>query len=374
MSEKIPSHGGQLRAIAEQFGVSEHDLLDFSASIDPHPLPSTVLEQLQRELAAGDLFAAYPEMTYANLRQALAQYVGVEPPALAVANGVMPLLHACVDAFGLKRCAVFVPGFSEYERTLRLAGCEPVPVTLEERNGFLPQMNKWKEVPGPGQQDAVLLANPQSPSGALLQPLELESMIRWAEETGKLVIVDEAFIDYAPTASIAARTQSSESLIVLRSLTKYFAIPGARVAYAVAHPACAAKLSAVLPLWSIDAMAARLAELLVACDTESRRCANQREREWLAGQLRQLGLFVFPSAANFLLFRTEATDDLWSRMIVEHGVVMRACGNFHGLDGRYFRVGVRGHEENVRLVNALRVALADQAFVPDHPPRQMHAR
>ncbi|HEY4354652.1 MAG TPA: aminotransferase class I/II-fold pyridoxal phosphate-dependent enzyme [Acidobacteriaceae bacterium] len=373
MSEKIPAHGGQLRAIAAQFGVAERGLLDFSASIDPHPMPPAVVEELQRLLAEGELLSAYPEMTYANLRSALARYVGVDVAALAVANGVMALLHACVDVFALKRCAVFVPGFSEYERTLRIAGCEPVPAALKEQHGFLPERNNLRELLSRGDVDAVLLANPHSPSGALLQRAEMEQIVRWVSDAGKLLIVDEAFIDYSPFASAAAITRDSQHLIVLRSLTKFFAIPGARVAYAVAHPMCAAKLLRALPLWPVDALAAKLAELLLADDPEPRRVANEQERDWLAEQLRELGLLVFPSAANFLLFRTAAEMDLWSRMILEHSIVIRACGNFRGLDDHCFRVGVRGREDNLRLLAALGSCFAKE-LSSAHLTPPVHAR
>ncbi len=354
----IPTHGGQLRALAQQFGVSEESLLDFSASIHPSAPSAGVMEKLGQHLRTRpELLSTYPEATYADLRDAIGKYAGVHLDGVAVSNGVMPLLQASASALGLKRCLVFLPAFSDYERTLRMAGCTAIPVLLKPSNDFrlsIEDISRAFETEGT---DSLLLANPHSPSGVLLAEDVLKEIAKRAEDAGKVVILDEAFIDYAPQASLARLAERSRNLFVLRSLTKYFAIPGARVAYLVADPDGIKSVNAALPLWSVDSIAALLAQLLISEDSSRRRDEMDHERSWLSAQLAELGLHVFPGRANFLLFSIDDPGDLWRRMILEHGVVLRACGNFTGLDERFFRVAVRSRPENTRLMQALRSCL-----------------
>jgi threonine-phosphate decarboxylase len=359
MSESaIPAHGGQLRALAQQFGVSEESLLDFSASIHPSTPSASILKKLTAQICTRpELLSTYPEATYADMRAAIARYVTVHPDSIAVSNGVMSLLQATVQAFGLKQCLVFLPAFSDYERTLRLAGCATAPLLLKPSNSFQPDLKDISDAFHAKGIDSLLLANPHSPSGVLLQSDALQIMVRQAEAARKYLIIDEAFIDYTPQASLAMLSENSRYLVILRSLTKYFAIPGARVAYLVSHPEHTRHVAEALPLWPVDNVAALLAQYLLDEDSTEKRDGMERERAWLSGQLSALGVNVFPASANFLLFSYDSPRNLWQKLIRDHGVVVRACGNFAGLDDRFFRVAVRSRPENKRLISALRACL-----------------
>jgi histidinol-phosphate/aromatic aminotransferase/cobyric acid decarboxylase-like protein len=128
-------------------------------------------------------------------------------------------------------------------------------------------------------------------------------LIRAAFAMGVATLVDEAFIDYAPEESLSRTAAKLHGLVVLHTLTKTFAIPGLRVAYAVAHPEIRAAMESCIPAWSVDSVAADAARLLLAdcASIAAARNANPRERNWLANALNSLGLEVFSSKANFLL-------------------------------------------------------------------------
>jgi threonine-phosphate decarboxylase len=365
----VPAHGGQLHELAAEFGVPEASLLDFSASIHPLPPSDLVVETLCDALRARKILIAYPDMQYAALKEAIAAYVQVDVQAIAIDSGVMPLLGAALSALRPRLCVVPVPAFAEYRNVLNTRGVECVAVASTEDTGFLldgPKMVASLKASGA---QAILLANPQSPSGRLMPAEELLRLHKIVSALGVTTIVDEAFIDYAPEGSVSQCAASSPDLVVLRSLTKFFAMPGLRVAYAVCCPTMRVAMESCIPAWPVGSIAAEAARMVLQDRTSilQTRAANATERNWLAEQLRVLGLSVFPATANYLLTKIDASrsgQDFWQRLIVQHGIVLRSCANFESLDEHYFRIGVRTRPQNELLVAALNKVL-------NSPPRSL---
>jgi threonine-phosphate decarboxylase len=355
----LPAHGGQLRELAAEFGVPEASLLDFSASIHPHPPSDLVVATLCDALRERTILTAYPDMHYAALKEAIAAYVQVGMEAIAIGSGVMPLLGAALCALRPHRCLVPVPAFAEYRKVLDTCGVECCTFTSTQDEGFLLDGARVAASLKASGAQALVLANPQSPSGRLMPADELLRLHEAAFALGATILVDEAFIDYAPEDSLSQWAAKSPGLIVLRSLTKFFAMPGLRVAYAVSCPEMRAAMESRIPAWPVGSMAAEAARMVLQ-DRPSiarTRATNATERSWLAEQLQALGLSVFPGAANYLLMKIDESrngPEFWRRLIVEHRVVLRSCANFEGLDEHYFRIGVRTRLQNQLLVQALK--------------------
>jgi threonine-phosphate decarboxylase len=362
LEDFLPAHGGQLRELAAESGVPEASLLDFSASIHPHPPSDLFVEILCEALRARTILTAYPDMHYTALKEAIAAYVQVGAQAIAIGSGVMPLLGAALSALRPRRCLVPVPAFTEYRKVLGTCGAECCSLPLTQDTGFLLDgalVAASLKVSGA---QALLLANPQSPSGRLMPAEELLRLHEAASALGATIIVDEAFIDYAPEDSLAQWAAKSPGLIVLRSFTKFFAMPGLRVAYAVSCPQMRAAMESGIPAWPVGSMAAEAARMVLQDRTSitRTRAMNATERSWLAEQLQALGLCVFPGAANYLLMKIDESGnglEFWRRLIVEHRVVLRSCANFEGLGEHYFRIGVRTRSQNELLVRALNEVL-----------------
>jgi threonine-phosphate decarboxylase len=351
-------HGGQLRTLAAQFGIEEESLLDFSASISPYPPSDASIDTLCKSIRERTVVTRYPETNYIALKDAIAQYLGVATNSICAGNGGMALLAAVLRVLKSRKCLVLAPAFAEYERVLTSCDVKQCILGLSEEDGFAINAERILDRLRTVEADVLLLANPHSPSGRLYTAAELIELQRRAANLGVDTIVDEAFIDYAPDESLCCGAVRTTRLAVLRSLTKFFAMPGLRVGYAVAHPEICAKLDAAMPLWPVDSIAAEAACLALwdATWIEEIRENNRRERVWLAERLWELGVEVFPGAANYLLFKIgEKVDgmELWRKLIVEHGIVIRSCANFQGLGSWHFRVAVRTRGENERLIAAL---------------------
>nr|WP_286676405.1 aminotransferase class I/II-fold pyridoxal phosphate-dependent enzyme [Paracidobacterium acidisoli] len=331
-------------------------MLDFSASIHPVPPPQRVLAALSRWVADPHNLIVYPDSAYRDLISAIATYVGADATCIAVGNGMMPLLHATLAAFEAKSCLVLAPCFTEYHRALALSKTRSHSLLLSEEKDFTLEPESILSAIRNSGCDTLLFANPHSPSGVVW---ERDSVLQLAESAavmGVTTIVDEAFIDYLPEESLALHAAASPHLVVLRSITKFFAMPGMRVAYALAHPALRDRIHACMPLWPIDSLAAEGARLMLS-DSEyidEARRSNATERTWLSDALCAHGLHVYPGRANYLLMRTTPGTGaaFWKRLITEHGIVLRACANFEGLNEDYFRIAVRCRAENERFIEA----------------------
>ncbi|QMV17313.1 aminotransferase class I/II-fold pyridoxal phosphate-dependent enzyme [Granulicella sp. 5B5] len=357
--EAYPLHGGQLRQIAERFRICVTELLDFSANINPDGPPSSVLSALRTSLDDSSTLMEYPDLQETDLRLALACYAGTNQQNIAVANGFVPLLEATLRALKVRSCLLPVPSFVEYRKILERAGVAVVPHVLSIYTPF-------HYDPAPmlvGQWDSVLLANPQNPSGVCHDAASIHDVITNASAKNMHVFLDEAFIDYVPEHSLTAMVEEFQNLIIFRSVTKFYGIPGLRVAYTIANPKLASAVNDNLPPWSITTLASRAVIAAVKDETYARcsRSKNAARRTALQANLGSSGLRLYPSAANFVLFSLPAQidpDAFWEYMIREHRIVLRSCASYEGLAKGHFRAAIRTQSENEKLATAVAKALS----------------
>jgi threonine-phosphate decarboxylase len=361
-SALLPPHGGQLRAIAAQFSMPEHKLLDFSASIYPYGPPSRSLEALTDAIRNPASIRTYPDLESVELRAGLANYADVPSSNVLAANGTVSLLSATVRALEVRRCMLPIPAFGEYRRTLDREGVTIETYRLADELKFHLEVEDLLASCTRRECDTLILTNPHNPTGTMLERTELQALVRKAEACGIRILLDEAFIDFVPDESISAQVLQSSNLFVFRSVTKFFAMAGLRVAYMVAPMQFVSTIAGRLDPWAISTLAS-LAAIAAVSDTDyiaATIAANQREREILSAELAAQGLAVYASQANFLFFRlgnAQRNRNVWQRLILEHGIVIRSCATFEALDETYFRVAVRGREDNRRLVQALYAVL-----------------
>jgi threonine-phosphate decarboxylase len=354
----LPAHGGQLRQIAARYGLDPEQLFDFSANINPAGPPASLLIALQQALADSAVLIAYPDLELTELKTVLAKASEILPENIAVANGFVPLFEAALRSLKIARCLLPVPSFSEYRRTLTNTGIAVAPYHLDKESGFFYQPDNLLRAVLEYDCDALLLANPQNPSGALCEADTMQRLIGMAAKHRIKVLLDEAFIDYVPSQSLTRSAIESENLVVFRSVTKFFAIPGLRVAYAVSSASSIQNLNNSLAPWPVSSLASAAASAAMQDNAyiEETRRVNDLRRTWLERELARLKIFTYPSSTNFLLLRFAAHVDvhlLWEKMIAEEQIVLRSCANFEELAPGHLRTAVRSEAENERLVRGL---------------------
>jgi threonine-phosphate decarboxylase len=355
MRDQLPLHGGQARRVADLLGISWFELLDFSANINPEGPPVTVLECLRNSIDNPAAISNYPDLDEFEVRRSLAGYVGVTSDCIAVSSGFVPLLDSVLRVLRIQRCLVPVPAFVEYPRTLERSNVEKVPYPLGAASGFVynPQ-NLIDE-----SCDAILLANPQNPSGVLHPRDTVLRIVEEAADRKALVLLDEAFIDYCPEASLVREIAHFPNLIVFRSVTKFFGMAGLRIAYAAMRPDLRNQIQEFTAPWSITSLASAAAGAAVKDEGYIRRTIelNNTRRNQMEADIAGIGIHVYASAANFLLLRLPRSinaRDLWERLVRKHEILLRDCTNYEGMEDDHLRAAVRTEGENERLITALK--------------------
>jgi threonine-phosphate decarboxylase len=355
-----PVHGGDVDEVARAYGVSTNRLIDFSANINPMGPPRRALMRLAREATDRDRLTRYPDPGYAELRHVLASALRVPATGLTIANGSVALIGAVIRTIAPRECLLATPSFAEYPRALQASGCRVRYLPLDAARGFDLDSDVLIDVLTKHRPPMCVLTNPHNPSGALTPRPQMLRVLDRSLRTKTRLVVDEAFMDYAPAETVVSEVVRRGHLVVLRSLTKFYGMPALRVGYAVSSPRMAAIIAAQLPPWPVTTLAASAAAEAVQDLQYARRTlvSVADQRRWLSQALGTIGVTVYPSAANFLLLRLPATapasERLRARLITEAGVIVRDCRSFEGLsNGRFIRVAVRQRDENERLVRAL---------------------
>jgi threonine-phosphate decarboxylase len=351
ITEKTPPHGGDVYHLARTLGLNLAELLDFSANINPLGFPPGIVPALEHAL--GEI-VHYPDRRCLGLTQDLAAYHALSPEQILVGNGSTELIYLVARALKPKKALIVAPAFSEYEHALEAAGV-PVDfhITTESQNFTLHKPLNPKGA------DLVFLAHPASPSGALLPPELLLEVAARLDDAGAFLLLDEAFVDFVEESSFKTHLARFPRVLLLRSFTKFFAIPGMRLGCLLAAPEVISRLAAVQEPWSVNTLAQAMGRAcLKDVDYMARsRTLVREEREYLLDGLKSLpGLQPFPSAVNYLLCkltRPDFTAASLQKAVLSQKIVIRDASNFRGLDERFFRVAVRARAKNQRLLEAL---------------------
>ena len=368
---KPEAHGGDLLRMAATAGRDPASLLDFSVNVRPEGPPEFIRAALFRAMTA---LAAYPSPHAEEAMLAAARHHGMDASRFVFGSGSNELIHALARVLrkrGVPSVRVVEPAFSEYAIACRLAGIKAIPVWggIIEKNQCVPTTDTGKDEAVPTRDlldaltdapegSAVFLANPGNPSGLFRTPEECLRLM--SSRSDLLWIIDEAFVEYAGTETEASVLQRlPKNGIVLRSLTKFHAVPGVRLGYLAADAELAQAIRDELPAWSVNAFALAAAQAVFADTSDfaaQARAENAERRADLAAALSSLpGIEVYPSAANYVLFRWPgAPRNLLGILLKRFGIAVRDCSNYHGLkDGSWFRAAVRFPEDHRRLAEAL---------------------
>ncbi len=345
-------HGGDWAGFAAEYGAMP---LDFSANVSPLGVPDGVRRAIEQAAAQAD---RYPDPLCRALRAAIAQKEAVPAEYILCGNGAADLIFRAVLARKPRKALVTAPSFAEYAAALETVDCEIIRYALKEERDFRLEADFLQAITP--DVDMVFLCQPNNPTG-LTSPREL--LLRVAarcRDCGTLLVLDECFTDFldAPEAhSLKGELERFPNLLILKAFTKLYAMAGVRLGYVLC--ADASQLEALAKAgqpWAVSslAQAAGIAALGETDYVQRLRRLIGAERPWLTQELTALGLRVIPGEANYLLFACARPLTLLLR---QRGILIRSCANYPGLDDRWYRVAVRSHEENQRLVAALREVL-----------------
>lgn len=343
-------------------GAAPPGMLDFSASLNPLGPPPQALAAYQDAAA---LIACYPSPYPANLAARLARRHRVASDNVVTGNGSTQLIHLLARTLRPRRPFVAIPTFSEIANAMIIAGTAPSAIPASRERGFTIEVKQIERALEQGA-DAIFIGRPNSPSGAMLSMDNAAEISARCSRRGCWCVFDEAFIDFVGEEHSAAHLAADDGrlddarVIVLRSLTKMFAIPGLRLGYLIAGRKAAFRLREAIEPWSVNVVAERVGNACLDVDedfTARSRALIEAERAWLSDALTSIeGVHVFPSSANFLLI--EVVDNGRHTSFAQHmlswGIAVRDLRDLPGCGPGMYRVAVRRREENQQLIAAAR--------------------
>ena len=351
-------HGGDVYAAARELVMPADSIIDFSASINPLGTPASVMSELRRHLKG---LRHYPDPSAAELVDEIARSTGLDPKMILCGNGSTELIYLVARALQPKRVLIPAPAFAEYERACIAAShfngnhsnTEGIKYYhIKAKDKFRLHVDAF--IDAIKDRDMAFICNPNNPTGQLIRKSDIVLIADAARKSGCCLVVDEAFIDFIPGESIIKKVAEDPSLIVIRSLTKFFALSGLRIGYAVINPDLLGAITRLKEPWTVNSLA-QVAGITALKDTAYQgRTFNvlRREKAYLEKGLKHLGLDYYPSRVNFYLIRHDNAYNIVLQLR-EQGILVRDCSNFSGLDRSYIRIAVRTRRENMRLLAAL---------------------
>lgn len=353
---------------------------DFSVNLNPLGPPKSVQDAL---VAALNHVEEYPDPEYRELRHGLAERWQLSEEQLLLGNGASELIPGIIRTLAPKTCMVTAPCYSGYETALNAAApsCRIYRILLRAEDDFTLPENICREI-ACVKPDLLILTNPNNPNGKRIAANRLREIADACRTEGTVLLMDECFLALSggdEDSLIHCIRSEALPAVVLRAFTKTFAIPGVRLGYAICSGPMAERIQSELPEWNLSVFAqyAGRAALEAAAGGNVMRGTAAggtpapetsaggtsgyltasvemvaREREYLMAELESLGFRVFPSDANYILFQSR--DRELHQKLLDKGILIRDCRDYHGLTAGFYRTAVRTHRENMALLQCLR--------------------
>ena len=348
--QTVNPHGGDL--------YTKPVRLDFSANTNPLGTPESVRRAVVESV---DLLNQYPDPYCRELTAALAEFEQVPQECILCGCGAAELIFSFCTAVKPKKTLELAPTFSEYSSALKAVGCEVERYPLNKENGFVLTEGFVEFLRG-SNCDVVFLCNPNNPTGQIIEPVLLDEIAQICHGRGIRLFLDECFLDLSDQGrdlSLKDKLSIQPGLFVLKAFTKSYGMAGLRLGYCLSGDRdLLTTMGRSVQPWNVS-LPAQKAGVAALGETEflnKTRQVIQSQRKWMQEQFLALGFTVCPAQANYLLLYHELP--MYERLL-DKGILVRDCSNYHGLERGWFRVAVRREEENRVLMDTVRSILEE---------------
>ena len=356
----LNGHGGNIYAVARQFGWKPAEIIDMSSNINPLGPPSGLLDFLKENLMS---LTELPEVDSEEAIRYFAEYMHSAPERVIAGNGTTQFIYALPSVLKTKSALILGPTYSDYADACALHHIESSSILAEESEDFRPNMDSIKaNLMG---KDTVFICNPNNPTGSHIPFDKLHRLCGAHSKTN--FIIDESYLPFVIGAEKESMANSGlENVIVLASLSKIFRIPGLRIGFTISSPKTIEKLRKHLLPWSVNSLAQAAVRYLVMQKTraeafvQNSRMFFENQRQHFYQRLRHIpNAKAYPSATPFVLVKLPSTmtsDEIWTRLSKEK-ILIRNCSNFYGLSDRYIRISLKTPEANQMIAQKLSVLI-----------------
>ncbi len=354
-------HGGNIYQIARQRGLKPESIIDFSANINAlgfSPRVKNVFSDVDSSILN------YPDHGADEFINELSIYHGLPAENFVAGNGSSEFISLLPGVIRPKSVLIVAPIYTEYEYSFhRSKGVIFYLNTLENDNFCIQEKMLYDELKRG--YSALYICNPSNPTGVVIPADTMKEMIVYASKKGTTVIIDETFMDFAEEHSMKGMVKKFDHLIILRTMSNFFALAGLRNGYLISHAKHIEKIRERQSMWSLNAVAqyAGIESLKDSAYIQKSVKYNNEARAAFARDLKELPfLNVFKSSANFLFLKLKesapvSVSEIYGRLL-ERGIIIRRCEDFQGIDHSFFRVSVKKKNENKKLVSELKKLLS----------------
>lgn len=383
------SHGGDFYRWYKETGINQADILDFSVNVRPDGMPDFLKASIIKNI---NELCTYPDPQANALKELYAKHYGFAAQNFVFGNGSNELFYALAPVLfeeKYQHAYIFEPAFSEYRFSLEKAHIQihtllhflspkiqnanfqltSEYIQKEQKQRIKEMQEAIQKVPA---KSIIVLANPANPSGFFIPSQELLTITKQKEDC--IFVIDEAFIEYTNEKSLLQILPAvPQNILVIRSLTKFYALAGIRLGYLACHKELAQKIQAKLPAWNVNSLAQSLAKTLLTEQTsvkEDYQRTNQKNEERkldLYQKLSQIeGISLYASWANYILFSLDKNcPHFWQDLLTKHHISIRNCANYQGLENKnFYRAAVRFPDEHTKLCEAIENILHNTPILP----------
>lgn len=327
------------------------NVIDYSSNCNPFGPPKGVVEAICK--GAFEI-VHYPDVQASQLRSALSKHLSVQPENIFFGNGAAEVILSIAFALKPKKALLLAPTFAEYGEALSAAGCELKYYKLHEENGFAAQEDLIDTISE--DIDIFFLCNPNNPTGVLTDRQLVEKLAQKCKDCNVTMVIDECFLDFVDSKdqiSMIDKLEEYSNVIILKAFTKLYAMAGVRLGYCLcANNETLEKLDGVRQPWNVSSLA-QVAGVAALDEKDYVRESLEvlaQEKKWLIDNMEALGYEVYGSKANYIFFG--GSKDLYDNCLGK-GIMIRDCSNYVGLEKGYYRIAVRLHEDNAKLIKVL---------------------
>ena len=351
-------HGGDVEEVARRYNMDKKNIIDFSANINPLGISEKCKEAMIDSL---NNINVYPDITYFRLKESISRFEDINSNNIFLGNGAAECIFNVVRSINPKKALIPAPSFSEYKQAVDSVDGEIKYHVLKESNNFNFDEDFIDDITE--DIDLVFICNPNNPTGTLTSREFILKAIEKAKIVDAIIVVDESFLDFVfdeERYTLKNVINSYDRLVIIKSLTKFFALPGIRVGYGITSNMKIIKaIKKISVPWNINTVAVE-GSIASLNDTEyikKTRKYMEEEKENLYKEIKlHKGIKVFKPSVNYIFFKLESNIDLRKKLL-EKNILIRSCENYYGLDSRYYRVAVKSNSDNKILVKLLKEVL-----------------
>ncbi len=338
----LSPHGGDIYTLDKPYKI-----MDYSININPIGVPKSLKRAISRSMSKLEL---YPDMKNRKATEILAKHHSLNTNNIVIGNGATELIYLAIQTISPRKVLIPMPTFTEYQRVCKIVGCEVVPFELKKEVDFKFNVDDFiKKIDS--SIDMIIICNPNNPTSKIIDKNSMKKLLEYCQPKGIYIMIDEAFADFTLSdISVIGYIKKYANLIIIRSLTKFFAVPGLRIGYAVACESLSELFIANQYPWSVNYFASIVCEIALKdfnYINKTKKWLNQEPKRFYDMLCTLNGIKVYKPSVNYILIEIEQTlASIMTERLLNKGILIRDASNFKFLDAHFIRIAIKDKKSN----------------------------